>query len=110
MTRFRVPVLLIKTELDAKPSGEIDPPWSTTLEVFMGKHLHLGKELKDGQRHFRKRLARRLGNDFFYHISSDVGEPVVSTLMSKREFFVIESEKLKYCGVEVMHVNRVVRN
>jgi hypothetical protein len=37
---------LIKTELDAKPSGEIAPPWSTTLEVFMGKHLHLGKELR----------------------------------------------------------------
>jgi len=46
MTRFRVAVLLIKTELDAKPSGEIAPPWSTTLEVFMGKHLHLGKELR----------------------------------------------------------------
>ncbi len=46
MTRFRIAVLLIKTELDAKPSGEIAPPWSTTLEVFMGKHLHLGKELR----------------------------------------------------------------
>ena len=65
---------------------------------------------RDGQRHFHKRLARRLSNDFFYHISSDVGEPIVSTLMPKREFCVIESEKLKYCGVEVMHVNRVVRN
>ena len=46
MTRFRVTVLLIKTELNAKPSGEIAPPWPTTLEVFMGKYLRLRKELR----------------------------------------------------------------
>ena len=60
MTRFRVAALLIKTELDAKPLGEIAPPWSTTLEVFMGKHLHLGKEFPDHLMDFSAFLRRKV--------------------------------------------------
>ena len=39
-----------------------------------------------------------------------VGETVVSTLMTEREFCVVESKKLEYCGVEVMYVNRIICN
>src|SRR5688500_3097434 len=48
-------------------------------------------------------LSKELGDDLTVHI----GETEVTTLETEREFLVIQSERVKYGRVQIMHVHRI---
>lgn len=55
-----------------------------------------------------RRFAVGSGEDGLDHVSGDVGEPVIASVVAVGEFFVVEAHEVEDGGVEVVDVDFVV--
>lgn len=53
-------------------------------------------------------MLNRSGKDLLHEIPVNIGQTIISSLKTKRQFFVIETQQMQNCGVQVMHMNRIL--
>ena len=51
-----------------------------------------------------------LGDDWFHHVSMNVGQSKVATLIPVGQAFVVDSQKVQYGGVKIVNMNSVLRD
>ena len=58
----------------------------------------------------RRGVTASLGNDWLYHFTVHVGQSIASPLVLESQSLVIDAQKMKNRGIQVMNVDRVLRD
>ena len=48
------------------------------------------------------------GDDWFHHVSMNVSQAKVATLIPVGQAFVVDSQKVQYGGVKIMHMHAIL--